>query len=219
MLRKYLSTFLFALVLTTTIHSQAIEPRIPYVSVHTGIFNITRDNFDKVYDSNLGFVYGFGAGLPLTPRLYLFGKVTIFSKTGTPILITYSMPAGTFITSKLYGGTAKYTEWISNFGFMYNFFLSPDISLGLNTGFMYINYTEDQTDSDGKNIASEKGSGVIGFFGGACLEKYFNHSPFSAFFEIQFNSSLDEIIKFTGNSGGININVGARLYFKERNFE
>ena len=191
-----------------------------FISTHSGIFLTSIENFDKTYDSNLGLVYGLGIGLPLSTRSYIYGKATLFSKSGTPVIQTYSIVNGTpVLVSESREGSASFTQWLINGGFLYNFFLSQDLTLGVNAGITYSIVSEEQKNNSGSVRLSVDGSGVFGFFFGAVLEKNFDQIPISIFFEPQYNFMRSDVLNYTENYGGLNLNLGIRYYFKERRLE
>ena len=212
--------FLLMFSISTIIFPQNNNLKSVFFSAHSGIFLTSIENFDKTYDSNLGLVYGLGIGLPLSTRSYIYGRATLFSKTGTPLIQTYDFVNGTLVlVSETRDGTASFTQWIINGGFLYNFFLDPDWTLGLNGGITYSIVSEEQKNNSGAVRLSVDGSGVFGFFVGAVLEKNFDQSPISIFFEPQFNFMRSDVLNYTDNYGGLNLNLGLRYYFKERRIE
>jgi hypothetical protein len=220
MLKKNHVIIVFIFLCTESMYSQNENMRSPFLSVHSGVFLTSIDNFDKTYNSQLGLVYGLGVGLPLSTRSYIYGKATIFSKSGTPVIQTYNFGNGTpVLVSEIREGSATFTQWIINGGFLYNFFLSRDWTLGINGGITYIRVSEEQKINSGTMVSSVDGSGIFGFFIGGVLEKNFDKSPFSLFIEPQFNFSRSDVLRYVGNYGGVNINIGVRYYFKERRLE
>ncbi len=219
MLKKILFTLFTVLSLQQCIYSQTEVAKSLFISAHSGGLITSLEDFDKTYDSQAGFVYGIGLGIPFTTRSYLYGKATLFAKNGTPVNKTYGIENGKFVLiSETKGGTAKFTEWIFNAGYMYNFFLSPDWTLGINGGISILKMKEEKKYIDGISTTSD-GTGLFGFFAGAALEKNFGKSPFSVFVEIQFNVSRGDVLQYVGDYGGVNINAGARYYLKARRLE
>ncbi len=217
---KFFIFLILIISISSSIYSQKENLKSPFLSIHTGGFLSYLDNFDKTYDSQLGFVYGLGAGLPVSTRSYIYGKATLFSKTGTPIIRTYYFDSGELVSmTEKREGIAEYDQWIINAGFLYNFFLNPDWILGINAGITYSIISEKQKNKSGERLSSIEANGVIGFFTGGIIEKNFDKSPFSIFFEFQLNFSRNDVLEYVGNYGGINSNLGIRYYFKERRVE
>jgi len=220
MLKKINIIIVIIFLVTGSIYSQNENIRSPYLSVHSGVFLTSLDNFEKTYNSQLGLVYGFGAGLPLSTRSYIYGKATLFSKSGTPVIGTYNFENGSpVLVSETREGSATFTQWIINGGFLYNFFLSRVWTLGINGGINYSRVSEEQKNINGTISSTLDGYGVIGFFIGGVLERNFDKSPFSIFIEPQFDFSRTDVLKYVGNYGGFNLNIGVRYYFKERRLE
>ena len=211
---------ILVIISSFSIYAQGENLKSVFLSLHSGVFLTSIDNFDKTYDSQLGFVYGLGVGVPLSTRSYLYGKATLFSKSGTPVIQIYDFVNGTpVLVSETREGSASYTQWIINGGFLYNFFLCRDWTLGLNGGITYSIVSEELKNNSGTISLSVDGSGVFGFFVGTVLEKNFDQSPISIFFEPQFNFVRNDVLNHVGNYGGFNLNLGLRYYFKERRIE
>lgn len=219
MLKKTIIVIAIVFLTGSPVHSQNNNLRTPFLSIHTGVFLSSINDFDKTYDSKIGFVYGFGGALPLSSRSYLYGKATIFKKTGTGLITHYGFINGAWVLYETKDGTAKYTQWIINVGYLYNIFLSPDITLGINGGLTYMNISEQQNDITGSITSTPKGTAAVGIFGGIDIEKNFAESPISLFFDTQYNLSKGNIIFMLGNYNGLNMNIGAKYYFKERRVE
>lgn len=200
---------------TVSIYAQSDSLKSSFFSLHSGIFLTSLENFDETYDSQYGFVYGLGIGMPLSTRLSIYGKATLFSKSGSPVIKTYNYENGTrTLVSESREGSASFTQWIINGGLLYNYPINENWILGLNGGITYSIVSEKQKNGGGDTILSIEGSGIFGFFFGGILERKFNKSSFSLFFEPQYNSSRSDVLNYVGNYGGLNLNIGARYYFK-----
>ena len=214
--------FWILLLLLVPVHDAAVAAQTDdqpsaFISANFGGFLTSNRDFSKVYDSNLGLAFGASLGLPLSAQSYLYGKVTYFSKTGVPVLYTYHVQNGTLVsTTEWRTGTARFKQWIVNFGSQYNVFLSENVLLGINGGFTYSSISDDQSNPDGSEGASAHGNGLLGLFVGAGLEKRFAGSPISAFAEGQYNYGWPVISATVGNYGGLNLTVGIRYYFRDR---
>jgi len=211
-----LSILLLLNIFSTSITiPQSAKISSPFVSVNVGGFITTHEDFSKVYDSNLGFVFGGGAGLPLEKNWCLYGKVTYFSKTGVPVIYSYNYQNWHIVsTNERKEGTATFKQWIINGGFQYNEFLSEDFTLGINGGITFAIISEQERNSSGSVLSSTDGTSAFGFFIGLALERNFQDSPISAFIEAQYNYAIHDIL--SGNYGGVNLSLGLRYYFKDR---
>ena len=190
------------------------------VSLDFGGFVSSRSGFSDTYGSNLGLALGGGVGLPLTNHLYLCGKATYFSKSGTPWWYTYGYQNGVWtIISKTREGSATFTQWIINGGLQYDFLLSKVYSLGVDGGVTYTNFSEKVESANGLGSSNESGRGILGFYGGVSGERSFEESPFAIFVDAQYNNARLDVASAIGNYGGINLSVGVRYYFGQRSKE
>ena len=208
-----------AIQFLSTNHVEAQERKLEsaFVSANLGGFITARDGFENVYDSKFGVVPGVSLGLPLSSRMYLYGKATYFAKNGIPVVTTISFDSTGAVStvSERKDGTAIFRQWIFNAGLYHNMFLSKEYTLGVNGGATITTFHEDQKSSGGISSASD-GVGFLGYFAGLSLERNFENSPFSVFAETQYNYSSTP---FIGNYGGVNLTLGVRYYFKDRRTE
>ncbi len=207
------------LTLSAPSFSQKTVQRPVFLFGHFGSFISGRDNFGKVYDSNIGFAFGGGIGLSLSSQIYLYGKATHFSKTGVPIISTYNYEGGRLVSiTETREGTAKFKEWIFNGGLQYNLFPSEEFTVGVMGGITYSKIFEEQRASISSVSSSFEGAGIIGMFVGVGLERNFPTSPLTGFIEAQYNYSFLRFFGL-GEYGGLNLSLGIRYHFGERRIQ
>jgi len=203
---------LLTLLLPTSLISQTTDHPSVFISVNIGGFITAYEDFSKVYDSNIGFAFGAGLGLPLTNKLYIYGKATYFAKKGVPVVSTYNYQNGILVNIvETRDGSASYKQWIYNGGLQYNFTLSDEYNLEINSGVTYTSIIEEKKSSNVSSFLNS--SGVLGLFCGVGIEKKFQESPFAVFTELQYNYSRKDIIVAVGNYSGINMTLGLRYFF------
>ncbi len=210
------AAFICGSIIARTSVAQTNQLGAAYVSAHLGAFVTSQSGFSDTYDSNLGFAFGAGVGLPLANQLYLCAKVSYFSKSGTPWWYTYGQGG---IISRERSGSAKFSQWIVNGGLQYDFFLSRVYSLGIGAGLTYTSFSEKLQESNGTGSVNETGKGFLGFYGGLSSERSFEGSPFAIFADAQYNYARQVITAAVGNYGGVNLSAGVRYYFGQRSKE
>lgn len=216
-MNKYLVFILIFIIITfNSIFSQNTQSKSAFISIHSGLFSSAVQYFSKTYDSNSGFVYGIGIGLPVSSRSYIYSKATLFSKSGVPVIRSYIAP-GIYTETK--EGNAEFSQWIINAGFLYHFFLGKGFLLGLNGGGTFTSISEEIKNKEGNVTSSTKGSGALGYYIGGELEKNFKNNAFAVFTEIQYNSCRNDLLILVTNYGGINYNFGVRYYFRSKRVE
>ncbi|NLT52281.1 MAG: hypothetical protein GXX85_15360 [Ignavibacteria bacterium] len=217
---SFFLVFVLIIFATTSSQAQTSNLKSPFISLHSGIFITSLENFSKTYDSKTGLVIGLGLGLPFSTRTYLYGKATYFSKTGVPVIGTYDLVDGQWIlTSEKREGKAEYKQWLFNGGLLVKIFIDPEWTLGINGGITYSTVKEEQKNNDGTVGISVSDLSAFGLFIGAQVEKNFGNSPFSVFFEPQYNYMATGFPFINSQFGGFNFNAGIRFYFKERKLE
>jgi hypothetical protein len=209
------------------IYSQEINQKSDFISIHSGIFSSSIDQFTTTYNSQFAYDYGLEFALATSVRIYVFVKATYFSKNGSPVIRVFdnsSIPP--IAVTEVKEGFARFTQLLLNEGFMYNFFLGSEWTLGFNGGITFSLVSEEARNARGDGLYSTDASGMLGFFVGAVFEREFNKSHFSIFFESQFNYIKGNVLRinytsysYTGNYGGLNLNAGIRFYFSDRKFQ
>jgi hypothetical protein len=175
-----------------------------------------KQDFEKAYNSRLGFAFGGEFGLPLSAQTYLYGKVTYFSKTGVPLIYTFSQQNGTFVGTTVQGnGTATFKQWIINFGALENVSLTKELALGINGGLTYSMFSEEYRLSGSSSSSTSTGRGLLGIFAGVDMENRFVDSPISVFAEAQYDYAWPFISIVIGDYGGLNLTAGIRYYFQD----
>lgn len=84
-------------MLTPALFAQHNKDNYVFVSDYTGVFYSFINDFDKTYDSQMGVVYGIGMALPLTKKSFIYGKATLLSKEGVPVIKTWEFSNGTTV--------------------------------------------------------------------------------------------------------------------------
>lgn len=175
-----------------------------------GGFLSTHSHFSEVYKSNFGEDYFGQIGASVSPKTFLSAKLTYFHKTGVPVLKLSPLINGQH--SGTAGGNADFKQWIINAGFIYNFPLFEGLDASINGGAFYAFIKENQTTANGATLI-DLSTKSLGLYLGGGIEYHIPEMPFSVFAETQYNlaSQLSTIGSAT-NYGGLNLNLGARIY-------
>jgi hypothetical protein len=188
-----------------------------YVSGNVGGFISANKYFSKTYDSDFGFAFGAGFGVPILNDLYICGNVTYFTKNGIPWLSTYDQNGHLVPTIRVDNGTSTFRQWIVNGGLQYNYLVLEQFLFSVSGGITYSAITEKATiNINNVTDVSQSGSGILGYYLGLGIERSFSNSSLSAFAEAQYNFSRDDIFNLIGNYGGANLSLGIRYYFNDR---
>jgi hypothetical protein len=207
---------LIFLVLTGTVLAQELNFRNLYLSGGVGEFFSTHAKFSEVYKSRWGLDYFGEFGYAMSNKTYLTAKVSYFQKNGTPVIFTFNNNG---LQSQSTAGTAKFIQWIYNFGILYDFFLSKDFSFNINGGIFYSTINDLQKESDGITLINLDSKSVGAFIGGG-VEKNLPVIPVSLIFTAQFNyASQVGLIGTATDYGGLNFTLGARIYIGDRLFD
>jgi len=205
------------IVLTINIYAQNPNPKSPFISLIGGGTITFHEDFTEDYDSKIGLSYGFNFGFPLSTKLFLYTKATYFSTSGVPTAYRmnyYDSASFSWVPmSQKKDGSASYSQWFINVGLLYTYEFSTEYIFSIAGGFTYTRIRETRSSNYGWVEYPASGNGLLGYFGGAGLEKRFIDTPFSIFSEYQINISIKDIKYIKGDYGASNLNVGLRYYF------
>lgn len=214
MLKKISLIAILLLSAQLALFSQTRDYPPVYFSLNGGGFISSRENFSNQYDSNIGFTAGGGLGVPVSSRLYLTGRATYFSKSGTPLTVINQYSQDKLVqATEIRSGSAKFTQWLINAGIEYKISLSENFKLYPMAGIAFSKTTEKVITEYINYQIDTKASGILGYYAGTGLERKFETIPLSAFAEAYYNFYLKELSSsIMGNIGGANFNLGIRYY-------
>jgi hypothetical protein len=103
-----------------------------------------------------------------------------------------------------------------NGGLLYNFILSEEFRLGLNGGVSFMVINQEARLRTGTVISSIDNENIWGAFGGIIVEKTWDDSDFSTFFEAQYNYAKSDALYRTSALSAMNYTFGVRYYLAGR---
>jgi len=210
LLLKISMVSLFAILLQNSCIAQDGQKRKAFISVNSGVYFPSMENFNKVYNSPAAFINGLSLGIPISnENLFLYGKAMYFQKVGVPIAHHFVYENGVMRVSTTQEGNVKLKELLINLGVQYNAEFKQTNVIVINAGILVVKASE-KIKSDSSNSES-KANGFAGYFLGVGYEKKLS-DRLGAFSEVQYN--VDRIIfkLFDISYGGANVNVGIRYY-------
>jgi hypothetical protein len=215
MTKKFINILILLILIgfsNSKIFAQDSITRKAFISVNTGCYFPTGNDFNKIYGDFI-FINGLSIGIPFTNQdLYLYGKAMYFVKEGTPIIYHFTSNNGISSTYTIQEGLITIKHFLFNLGLQYNFKLNDNIKFITNGGLTLIKSTEK---SDNPVKYDSNGGGLSGLFLGLGLEKKFSTIPLSLFTECQFNPSFTILKTYNLDYSAINFNIGLRYYFNQ----
>ena len=194
-LRGFIVTVVLLILQDGTASAQSAPETTGYLSLSVGFFTTDNSRFSDTYDSPTSFVIGGGLGIPVVNRLHLVGKVTHFAKNSSD-------------------DTAHFKQWIVNGGLQYGLPLTEGVIMDFQAGVTYSSVSEVVSyGSPGSSSSSLTVNGMLGFWAGVGAERFFPHSPFSLFAELQYNITRSDVSALVGTYGGLNASLGFRYHF------
>ena len=208
-----ISLILLCFVYSSLIFGQELSTRPMFVSIHTGGYLPTYENFKKIYKSSIVFHNGISIGIPITNQsVFVYGKLMYYRKKGVPIVTTLTYSDGQIQLSETQSGEIVISHYLLNLGVQYNYKLVDNLDLLFNGGVSFV-----KSDENTKNpLSDQETKGLIGFFYGLGAEKQISKLPTTVFFEIQYNADRLILKALDIKQGGTNINLGIRYYIKSK---
>ena len=185
------------------VSGQTLEHKRGFVSLHYGRYGVLSKNFTKYYETRFGYYFGGSLGIPVSPKLIIFGKASYFQKEGIPIY----EPTG------LREGSAILKEGIIDFGVQIKLLQKEYVNLNFNSGFTIATIDEERFSPKGGFTFEIEGNGNFGIFIGGSLEILFHNLPFSFVNEINYIYSWKPLLTYEKTFQALSLSTGLRLYF------
>ena len=160
-----------------------------FISVESGGYLVASNKFGDIFGSQTGPIFGASAAFPLGKRLYLYGRLSYFTKNNTN----------------------EIEAWITNAGLKYSFHIKEKLSMELSSGFAKAGVKERTRNSNGTYGTSE-GIGMYGGFVSLGFERKFEELPLALHIGITHNSSIEDLKALLRVIDGTSLTLGIRYY-------
>lgn len=182
-------TLLLLLMSFDNLPAQSSQPPSAFISTNGGVYIPKETEFSEYYGSNIGPTFGAAVGIPFGKRLYLYGKLSRFSKN-----------------------TENEIEmWITNAGLKYAFPIAERTFLEVMGGFARAGVEQRILQQDGSYSTSE-GVDIFGLFGGIAIEQRWHSFPLSITGEVLHNVSHKDLRNLISELDGSSFTFGVRYY-------
>jgi len=212
MQKTILLTFLFSTVLFS--QTRFIDDS-PFIS---GLVGAAKVNLSGNNGNNpLSFAFGGSFGIPIVKNLFLYTRTSYTSQSNFQSYYNTSHLNNQFlISNELTEVNSSFSQLLINGGLLYNFILSKEFLLGINGGVSFMVVNQEAKLRTGTVISSVDNENIWGAFGGIIVEKTWEDSDFSTFFEAQYNYAKSDAIYRTSALSTMNYTFGVRYYLAGR---
>jgi hypothetical protein len=209
-------TIFFTLLFSAVLFSQTrFNNHSPFIS---GLVGAAKVNLSGNNGNNpLSLAFGGSFGIPVIKNLYLYTRTSYTSQSNFQSYYNTSHLNNQFqISSELTEVYSSFSQLLINGGLLYNFILSKEILLGINGGLSFMVINQEAKLRTGTVISSVDNENIWGAFGGIIVEKTWEDSDFSTFFEAQYNYAKSDAIYRTSALSTMNYTFGVRYYLAGR---
>jgi hypothetical protein len=206
-----LSFFISAIVFSQSRFSSSS----PFVS---GLVGAAKVNLSGNSGSNpTSFAFGGSFGIPIVKNLFLYTRTSYTSQSNFQSYYNTAFLNNYFqVSDELTEVNSSFSQLLLNGGLLYNFVLSEEILLGLNGGVSFMVINQEARLRTGRVISSVDNENIWGAFGGLIVEKRWEDSDFSTFFEAQYNYAKSDALYRTNVLSTMNYTFGVRYYLAGR---
>ncbi len=203
-------------LISTALFSQSrFKNDSPFIS---GLVGAAKVNLSANNGSNpLSFAFGGSFGIPVVKNLFLYTRTSYTSQSNFQSYYNASHLNNYLQTSNDFTEVnSSFSQLLINGGLLYNFILSKEFLLGINGGLSFMVVNQEAKLKTGTVISSVDNENIWGAFGGVILEKTWEDSDFSTFFEAQYNYARSDAIYRTNALSTMNYTFGVRYYLASR---
>ncbi len=211
-MQKLLVSLIVLLIFQNINGQDTISSRY-FVSVNTGAYFPSRNDFKTVYSSNVVFINGVSFGIPVINKtMHLYGKAMYFKKEGIPIIYHINIVDGEIQKYTTQEGKVTFTQFLFNIGMQKYYDFGDHHKINVVIGIL-LNISDEKYDKPEGNLSMK---GFAGYLAGVGYEYDFINEHLSLFTEIQYNFNRLYLKSINISVGGLNINAGIRYNFETK---
>ncbi|MBT8380575.1 MAG: hypothetical protein KJN64_15310 [Ignavibacteria bacterium] len=207
---------LLTFFISAALFSQSrFEADAPFIS---GLVGAAKVNLSGNSSSNpLSFAFGGSFGIPIIKNLYLYTRSSYSSQSNFQSFYNTSYINNSLqATNDFQEINSSFSQLLVNGGLLYNFLLSEEFVIGFNGGVSFMVINQEARLRTGTVISSIENENIWGAFGGVIVEKRWEESDFTTFFEAQYNYAKSDALYRTDALSAMNYTFGVRYYLAGR---
>jgi len=208
--------FVFTLLSIVNVFPQSrIEHSSAFIS---GMIGTAKVNFSGNGEQNaLALAFGGSFGIPITKNLYLYTRSSYTSQSNFQSFYnTAYLNNSLSLTEEFVQVNSSIMQLLVNGGLLYNIRINEEFVLGLNGGLTFMVLNQQAKLRTGQVISSIDNENIWGAFGGVIVEKAWEDSDFTTFFEAQYNYAESDALYRSDALNVMNYTFGIRYYLSGR---
>jgi len=161
--------------------------------------------------------FGGSFGLPITKNLYLYTRSSYTSKSNFQSFYnTAYLNSSLSLTEDFVQTNSSFSQLLINGGLLYNIRITEEFVLGLNGGLTFMVLNQEAKLRTGQVVSSIDNENIWGAFTGVIVEKSWEDSDVTTFFEAQYNYAESDALYRSDALNVMNYTFGIRYYLSGR---
>ena len=161
--------------------------------------------------------FGGSFGIPITKNLYLYTRSFYTSKSNFQFFYnTAFLNSSVSLTEEFVQANSSFSQLLINGGLLYNIRISEEFVLGLNGGLTFMVLNQEAKLRTGQVVSSIDNENIWGAFTGVIVEKSWEDSDVTTFFEAQYNYAESDALYRSDALNVMNYTFGIRYYLSGR---
>ena len=216
-MKKILSIFLiFTFFSIVNVFPQSrIEHSSAFISGMVGTAKVSLSGNGQQNPTALAF--GGSFGIPITKNLYLYTRSSYTSKSNFQSFYnTAFLNSSLSLTEEFVQANSSFSQLLINGGLLYNIRISEEFVLGVNGGLTFMVLNQEAKLRTGQIVSSIDNENIWGAFTGVIVEKSWEDSDVTTFFEAQYNYAESDALYRSDALNVMNYTFGIRYYLSGR---
>ena len=217
-MNKIILPIILILSLAITLNAQSyLKNTSPFLGGMAGIASVNLSSNDGQTPLSFAFGGSIGIPVPLIKNLYLYARTSYISQSNFQSFYNTSYLNNIVqLSDEFVEVNSSFSQLILNGGLLYNFIVTNEFVLGINSGLTFMVVNQEARLRTGRVISSVENENIWGAFGGIIAEKRWDDSNFSTFAEAQYNYAESDAVYRPGALSAMNYTFGVRYYMAGR---
>jgi len=215
---KKILTILFICIIFSIVNifpQSRIEHSSAFISGMVGTAKVSLSGNGQQNPTALAF--GGSFGIPITKNLYLYTRSSYTSKSNFQSFYnTAFLNSSLSLTEEFVQANSSFSQLLINGGLLYNIRISEEFVLGLNGGLTFMVLNQEAKLRTGQIVSSIDNENIWGAFTGVIVEKSWEDSDVTTFFEAQYNYAESDALYRSDALNVMNYTFGIRYYLSGR---
>jgi len=191
------------------------EHSSPFISGMVGTAKVSLSGSGE--QSPMALAFGGSFGIPITKNIYLYTRSSYTSQSNFQSFYNTAYLSGSLLLSEEFTQVnSSFTQLLVNGGLLYNIRITEEFVLGLNGGLSFMILNQEAKLRTGQVISNINNENIWGAFGGVIIEKSWEESDFTTFFEAQYNYAESDALYRSDALNVMNYTFGIRYYLSGR---